>query len=71
MRLLVALLVTIVLLPAVFAHEEDEHGHRHHHEPHHWESAEMRHEIITQLEGMVVLGIAAGGYRLIRRRGHA
>lgn len=68
MRLLAVLLVTIVLLPAVLAHEEGEHGHRHHHEPHHWESAEMRHEILTQLEGMVVLGIAAGGYMLIRRR---
>jgi hypothetical protein len=68
MRIALALLVTLILLPTSFAHEEGAHGHGHHHEPHHWQSAEMRHELLTQLEGIVVLGFAAGGYLWIRRR---
>ncbi len=68
MRLFLALLVAMTLLPIALAHEEGEHGHSHHHEPHHWESVEMRHELLSQLGGMVTLGILAGGYLLIRRR---
>jgi len=66
MRLVTVLLAMTMLLPAALAHEDG--GHGHHHEPHHWESVEMRHEILTQLGGMGLLGITAAGYLLIRRR---
>lgn len=66
MRLCIALLATIALLSAACAHEEG--GHRHQHELHHWESREMRHELLTQIGGMVTLGVAVGSYLLLRRR---
>ncbi len=69
MRLVIIALAILMLLSVAAAHEED--GHGHHHEPHHWESTEMRHDILAQLGGMVVLGVAAGGYLLFRRRVHA
>jgi Spy/CpxP family protein refolding chaperone len=69
MRLVIIALAILMLLSVAAAHEED--GHGHHHEPHHWESAEMRHNILAQLGGMVVLGAAAGSYLLIRRRVNA
>ncbi|MCL6475339.1 MAG: hypothetical protein K6U75_09840 [Firmicutes bacterium] len=66
MRLVTVALTMLLLLSVAAAHEEG--GHGHHHEPHHWESAEMRHDILAQLGGMVVLGVAAGSYLLSRRR---
>lgn len=66
MRLVVVLIALMTLLRAALANEHDDHTH--HHEPHHWESAEMRHEILTQLGGIVTLGVVAGGYLLVRRR---
>jgi hypothetical protein len=69
MRLIPVVLTIFLLASVAAAHEEG--GHSHHHEPHHWESAEMRYNILTQLGGMVVLGAAAGSYLLIRRRVNA
>ncbi|GBC97087.1 hypothetical protein HRbin16_02906 [bacterium HR16] len=66
MRLVIVLIVLMTLLPVALADEHDDHGH--HHEPHHWESTEMRHEILTQLGGIVTLGVVAGSYLLVRRR---
>ncbi|MCS6830615.1 MAG: hypothetical protein RMM08_05565 [Armatimonadota bacterium] len=66
MRLVILLLATILLPTVAFAHEED----GRHHEPRHWESAEMRHELLAQLGGMAALGMVVGGYLLIRRRGN-
>ena len=62
------LLMVLALMPFSLAHEGDEHGH--HHEPHHWESVEMRHELLAQLGGMGVLGMVVGGYYLLRGRRH-
>lgn len=59
------LLIWVLVVPAL-AHDESHHGH--HHEPHHWESAEMRHELLTQTAIIGMAGIIAGGYRLVRRR---
>jgi len=69
MRLIPVVLTIFLLASVAAAHEEV--GHSHHHEPHHWESAEMRHNILAQLGGMVVLGAAAGSYLLIGRRVNA
>jgi hypothetical protein len=69
MRLIPVVLTIFLLASVAAAHEEG--GHAHHHEPHHWESAEMRHNILAQLGGMVVLGVVAGSYLLFRRRVNA
>lgn len=62
----VVILPMIVALPTPVLAHEDEHGH--HHEPHHWENAEMRHELLTQMGVIGAVGVLAGGYWLIRRR---
>jgi hypothetical protein len=69
MRLVTVVLAILMLVSITVVHEEG--GHAHHHEPHHWESAEMRHNILAQLGGMVVLGVVAGSYLLFRRRVNA
>lgn len=65
MRWAVVLPVIVALLMPVLAHDE---GHGHHHELHHWESAEMRHELLTQMGVIGAVGVLAGGYWLTRRR---
>lgn len=65
MKWTVTLLAILVLMATAFAHDEE---HAHHHEPHHWQSAEMRHELLTQMTAIGMAGIIAGGYRFIRRR---
>ena len=69
MRLLTVLLALLMGCWVATAHEEG--GHSHRHEPHHWENAEMRHDLLSQLGGMAVLGAAAGSYLLVRRRTNA
>ncbi|MEJ5252170.1 MAG: hypothetical protein HPY54_02225 [Chthonomonadetes bacterium] len=64
LRWIPPLLVAAVLVASASAHEE----HGHHHEPHHWESAEMRHELMTQTGAIAAAGVIAGGYWLFRRR---
>lgn len=66
MKLVTIVLPIILLLSVACAHEEG--GHGHHHEPHHWENEQMRHDMLAQMGGMAAIGIAAGGYLLIRRR---
>ncbi len=66
MRLTVVLIALMTLLPAALTNGHDDHAH--HHDPHHWENAEMRHDLLTQLGGMAVLGAVAGSYLLVRRR---
>jgi Ca2+/H+ antiporter len=66
MRLVAGILVILTLLSVGFAHEEG--GHAHHHEPYHWQNAEMRQHLLAQLGGMAALGMAVGSYRLLRRR---
>lgn len=61
------LLASVALMVPASAHEE----HGHHHEPHHWESAEMRHELEMQMGAIAAAGVIAGGYWLIRRRMNA
>lgn len=65
MRWIAVLSVIVALLTPALARDE---GHGHHHEPHHWESAEMRRELLTQMGGIGAAGVLAGGYWLTRRR---
>lgn len=65
MNRLTVLSLLFTLLTSTAALAGEEHGHLH--EPHHWESPEVRRELLLQMGTMVGIGTGVACYLLVRR----